>query len=98
MHRDLEAGREGAYQAEMITSRLSSEAQTTVPQAVRIALGLKPGDKIAYRIEQGRVVLTKDATAVMEDQLADCDEWHSAADVQAYEEFIRRRLSGSAKR
>ena len=82
----------------MITSRLSSEAQTTVPQAVRTALSLKPGDEIVYNIEQGRVFLTKDATAVMENQVAAFDEWHSAADVQAYEGFVRRYSSGSAKR
>nr|WP_245408976.1 type II toxin-antitoxin system PrlF family antitoxin [Rhizobium wuzhouense] len=35
----------------MITSKLSSKAQTTIPQAVRAALRLKEGDVIAYAIE-----------------------------------------------
>ena len=39
----------------MITSRLTRKAQTTVPQAVRTALGLKPGDEVAYSIEQERL-------------------------------------------
>lgn len=43
----------------MITSKLTSKAQTTIPQAVRAALGVRPGDEIAYAIEDGRVALTK---------------------------------------
>ena len=35
----------------MITSKMTSKAQTTIPQAVRMALNLKPGDEIAYQIE-----------------------------------------------
>jgi antitoxin PrlF len=71
----------------MITSRLTSKAQTTVPQAVRTALGLKPGDEVAYSIEQGRVVLTKAVTAAIEDPFAAFGEWHSTDDAQAYEGF-----------
>ena len=43
----------------MITSRLTSKAQTTIPQAVRAALGLRAGDELAYVIEDGRVLLTR---------------------------------------
>ena len=43
----------------MITSRLTAKAQTTIPQPVRAALGLQPGDEIGYRIEDGEVILTK---------------------------------------
>jgi antitoxin PrlF len=43
----------------MIKSKLTSKAQTTIPQAVRAALSVKEGDEIAYQIEDGRVVLTK---------------------------------------
>jgi len=67
----------------MITSKLTSKAQTTVPQAVRTALGLKPGDELAYSIKQGRVVLTK-AAAREEDPFAAFSEWHSDDDTRAY--------------
>ena len=43
----------------MIISKLTSKAQTTIPRAVRAALGVEPGDEIVYAIEDGRVVLTK---------------------------------------
>lgn len=33
-------------------SRITSKGQTTVPKAVRQALGLGPGDAIAFRISQ----------------------------------------------
>jgi antitoxin PrlF len=43
----------------MITSKLTTKAQTTIPQSVRAALRLKEGDEIAYEIEENRVILTK---------------------------------------
>lgn len=43
----------------MIRSRINSNAQTTIPRAVRTALGLREGDTVAYRIEDGRVILTR---------------------------------------
>jgi antitoxin PrlF len=42
-----------------ITSRVTSKAQTTVPQAVRAALDVGPGDEIEYRIVKDEVVMTK---------------------------------------
>jgi len=69
----------------MITSRLTSKAQTTIPQAVRTALGLRPGDEIAYVIEDGRAVLMRfDARGRDDDPFAAFSEWSSAADAEAY--------------
>ena len=69
----------------MITSKLTSKAQTTIPQAVRTALGLRAGDEIAYLIEDGRAVLTRfDVPAVTDDPFATFAEWSSAADAEAY--------------
>ncbi len=69
----------------MITSRLTSKAQTTIPQAVRIALGLREGDELAYAVEDGRVILTR---RVMpdphDDPLATFSEWGDDADCRAY--------------
>ena len=41
----------------MLTSKLTVEGQTTIPPEVRQALGLKPGDGLAYQIHNGRVML-----------------------------------------
>ncbi|MDQ0507386.1 MULTISPECIES: AbrB/MazE/SpoVT family DNA-binding domain-containing protein [Xanthobacter] len=68
----------------MITSKLTSKAQTTIPQAVRTALHLREGDEIAYRIEDGRVVLTKAAPQPADDPFATFGEWDSEADRKAY--------------
>lgn len=68
----------------MITSRLTSKAQTTIPQAVRTALHLKPGDEIAYAIEDGKVVLTRAETETKEDPFATFSEWNTKADAEAY--------------
>ena len=68
----------------MITSRLTSKAQTTIPQAVRNALGLKEGDELAYEIADGRVTLIKARAPVQDDPFATFDEWDSDADRRAY--------------
>jgi antitoxin PrlF len=70
----------------MITSKLTSKAQTTIPQPVRAALGLEVGDEVAYDIQDGRVVLTKAkaGAAAEEDPFAIFDEWDSEADHKAY--------------
>lgn len=68
----------------MITSRISSKAQTTVPQAVRNALGLREGDELAYDIRDGRVTLTKARVSVQDDPFATFGEWDSEADRRAY--------------
>ena len=69
----------------MITSKLTSKAQTTIPQAVRSALRLREGDEIAYAIEPDGVKLTRarpDITA--DDPFRTFSEWDSPADTEAY--------------
>ena len=68
----------------MITSRLTSKAQTTIPAPVRTALHLKEGDELVYSIERDHVILTKADRVPAEDPFACFDEWSSEADRQAY--------------
>jgi antitoxin PrlF len=65
----------------MITSKLTSKAQTTIPQPVRAALHLKAGDNILYVLDGNRVVLTR---ATAEDPFASFGEWNTDADRKAY--------------
>ncbi|HEX4173727.1 MAG TPA: type II toxin-antitoxin system PrlF family antitoxin [Acetobacteraceae bacterium] len=70
----------------MITSRLTSKSQTTIPQAIRSALGVGPGDEIGYAIENGRVLLTKVALSEtrrgvpFDDPFVAFSEWGSSED------------------
>lgn len=69
----------------MITSKLTAKAQTTIPQPVRVALGLKAGDEVVYQIEGDRVVMIKARPPGMaEDPFGAFDEWASEADRRAY--------------
>lgn len=70
----------------MIQSRITSKAQTTIPAPVRKALGLKEGDLVAYRIEEGRVIMTR-AEAAADDPFATFSEWSGPADAEAYGSF-----------
>ena len=70
----------------MITSKLTSKAQTTIPRAVRAVLRLEEGDEIAYSIESGRVVMTKGARPERaDDPFRTFSEWASEADRRAYD-------------
>jgi antitoxin PrlF len=53
----------------MLISTLTSKGQTTLPREVREALGLKPGDKLAYRVEGETVRLTRPRSLI---ELAGC--------------------------
>jgi len=50
-----------------VESSLTDRYQTTVPELVRLALGLGKRDKLQYTIVDGSVVVTRVATAVEED-------------------------------
>jgi antitoxin PrlF len=69
----------------MITSKLTSKAQTTIPQPVRTALRLKEGDELVYQLENGRVILTKARRQEpKDDPFRTFTEWDSEADREAY--------------
>ena len=70
----------------MIRSKLTAKAQTTVPQSVRIALGLEPGDELVYEIEGNRAVLRK-ASTELEDPFALFTEWAGEIDSEDYADF-----------
>lgn len=73
------------YSACMITSKLTSKAQTTIPQPVRAALRLREGDEIAYVIEPGRVLLTRaQPHNASDDPFRTFAEWDNPADTEAY--------------
>jgi AbrB family looped-hinge helix DNA binding protein len=65
----------------MIQSRITSKSQVTVPQSVRAALGLAPGDHLQWRLEDDRVVVTRAAQAPdAVDGLAAFTEWSDDLD------------------
>jgi len=68
----------------MITSKLTTKAQTTIPQPVRVALHLRPGDEVVYEIDGDRVILSKRHAAPADEPFATFGEWDSEADRQAY--------------
>ena len=52
---------------------------------MREALGVGPGDQVAYTIQNGRVILTAIRRAsAEEDPFACFDEWASEADTEGY--------------
>jgi antitoxin PrlF len=68
----------------MIKSKLTTKAQTTIPQPVRDALRLKVGDEIVYRIDGERAILTRAPSGDVDDPFATFSEWDSEADRTGY--------------
>ena len=69
----------------MITSRLTTKAQTTIPQPIRAALHLTEGDELVYQIEGDQVILSKaQHKRHMDDPFKMFSDWDSAADRKAY--------------
>lgn len=71
-------------------SRVTTKYQATIPRPVREALGLRPGDSVAYEIEKG-VVRLRRATPVdlayAQAVSKTLTEWDSKADDEAYREL-----------
>lgn len=76
----------------MITGAITSKAQTTLPLAVRRALRVGPGDRIAYEIDGERVVVRR-APQVSSDPFVNnfsaFTEWAEEAD-SAYDVLSAR--------
>ncbi len=69
----------------MITSKVTSKAQTTIPQPIRAALHLREGDELAYEIRGGEVILSKVRSALpKDDPFGAFVEWDGEADRKAY--------------
>lgn len=76
----------------MIVGRITSKSQTTVPLAVRRALGVGPGDAIGYEITGDRVTLRRAPTLAQDPFLnpfATFNEWADEAD-EAYDVLAAR--------
>ena len=83
----ISASKEIPYNGAMIMGRITAKAQTTIPRAVRLALGLKPGDDVVWEIEGNQVVMSRARKAV-DAFVGNFDaftEWASDADCQAFD-------------
>ena len=80
----VDGGKEMPYNWYMITSKLTSKAQTTIPQPVRAALKLREGDRIAYIIDGDQVLLSRASPEALDDPFATFGEWDTEADRRAY--------------
>ncbi len=73
-----------------LSSRLSAKGQITVPKEIRDLLVLKPGDLIAYEVQNGTVILRRAEPfdAVFHKALsATLDEWATPEDEEAFRDL-----------
>lgn len=72
-------------------ARITSKGQTTIPQSVRTALGLSPGDSIVWEVGDDGVARVRRAAPLDVEYLraleGTLNEWSSDADEAAYREL-----------
>jgi len=70
----------------MIVGKITAKSQVTVPRAVRLALGLAPGDELIWEIEGDRVVLSRAArnSDPFTGNISTFSEWSTEADCKAF--------------
>ena len=77
-----------AIDNKLVTSKLTSKSQATIPEKIRKVLGLSPGDSIAFEVDRNKKVVIRKANAIdfefakaLEGTLS---EWSSKNDEEAY--------------
>lgn len=81
----------------MPTSTLTSRCQTTIPQSVRQALNLQPGDRVEFILEGDHVVVRRaDADLTSLDGFLDHSD-REAVSVEAMHEVIEDAASRDAE-
>ncbi len=71
----------------MKVSRISSKGQVTIPKAIRESLGVRPGDLIAYEVQDDGVALrpVEAMNEAFHDYLSlTLDEWDTPIDDEAF--------------
>jgi len=73
------------------TSKLTSKSQATIPGRIREFLGVRPGDSVAFEIDENKKVFIRKATPIdfefakaLEGTLT---EWSSKNDEEAYSDL-----------
>jgi antitoxin PrlF len=65
-------------------SRVSVKSQTVLPREVRDHLGVRPGDRLRYRMTDGAVLIDRAPASEADDPFAMFSEWSGEADEKAY--------------
>ncbi|MDA3918521.1 MAG: type II toxin-antitoxin system PrlF family antitoxin [Deltaproteobacteria bacterium] len=70
------------------TSKLTSKSQATIPGKIRKILGVRPGDSVAFEVDENKKVMIRKASLIdfefakaLEGTLS---EWSSKNDEEAY--------------
>lgn len=74
----------------MEISSITSKGRVTIPNALRKAAGLKTGDKLIFRLEGDRIIVTKLNTAkdsYLNSISLNLEEWLSDEDEEAWRDL-----------
>jgi antitoxin PrlF len=73
-----------AVESKTYHSKLSAKHRTVLPRAVRERLGISPGDRLRYLVDDRGVRIEKDTPAKECEPFSTFSEWSSEADEKAF--------------
>jgi antitoxin PrlF len=72
-------------------AKITSKGQTTIPQAVRDAMGVHPGDSLAWEVNRDGVARVRKVAPLDMEYLSAVEggmsEWNCAEDEEAYRDL-----------
>jgi antitoxin PrlF len=74
----------GSSKSRTLYSKLSRKSRTALPREVRERLGVSPGDRLRYVLDDAGVRIERGAPNAQGDPFATFTEWASEADDEAY--------------
>jgi antitoxin PrlF len=82
----------------MASSKITSKGQVTVPKAIRDALGVGPGDRLAFRIEEDGRVLVEPETVDPRTLRGVLTPRRRGVDVEEMAAAVERQVSARSRR
>jgi antitoxin PrlF len=82
----------------MASSKITSKGQVTVPKAIRDALGVGPGDRLAFRIEEDGRVLVEPETVDLRTLRGVLTPRRRGVDVEEMAAAVERQVSARSRR
>jgi antitoxin PrlF len=82
----------------MASSKITSKGQVTVPKAIRDALGVGPGDRLAFRIEEDGRVLVEPETVDLRTLRGVLKPRRRGVDVEEMAAAVARQVSARSRR
>lgn len=82
----------------MAAATLTSQGQLTLPKAIRDLLGLKPGDRVSFRVQEDQTVVVEPETVDLRSLRGALKPRRQGVTVEAMDEAVRAGAAGKVRK